>query len=57
MLKWALIFFAISIVTGLLGFTGISAAAGGIAKVLFYIFIVLTVIVIIIALAIGQFVF
>ena len=57
MLKWALIFFVISIVTGLLGFTGISAAAGGIAKILFYIFIALTVIVVIIALAIGQFIF
>jgi uncharacterized membrane protein YtjA (UPF0391 family) len=57
MLKWALIFFVVSIVAGLLGFTGISAATGGIAKILFFVFIVLTAIVIIIALAIGQFVF
>lgn len=57
MLKWALIFFVISVVAGLLGFTGISAATGGIAKVLFFIFIALTAIVIILALAIGQFVF
>ena len=32
MLKWALIFFVISIITGLLGFTGISAASAGIAS-------------------------
>jgi hypothetical protein len=32
MLKWALIFFAISIVAGLLGFSGISAATAGIAR-------------------------
>lgn len=57
MLRWALIFFVISIVTGLLGFTGISAAAGGIAKILFYIFVALLVLTLIIALAIGQFVF
>ena len=57
MLKWALIFFVISIVTRLLGFTGISAASAGIAKILFYVFLVLLVITLIVALAIGQFVF
>ena len=57
MLKWALIFFIISIVTGYLGFGGISAAAGGISKILFFVFIALTVIVVLIALAIGQMVF
>jgi hypothetical protein len=31
MLKWALIFFIISLVAGFLGFSGISAAAAGIA--------------------------
>jgi uncharacterized membrane protein YtjA (UPF0391 family) len=40
MLRWALIFFVISIVAGLFGFTGISAASGGIARVLFFIFLV-----------------
>ncbi len=57
MLKWALIFFVISLITGFLGFTGVSAATGGIAKILFYIFLVLLVITLIVALAIGQFVF
>ena len=35
MLKWALIFAVISIVAGILGFTGIAAGAAGVAKVLF----------------------
>jgi uncharacterized membrane protein YtjA (UPF0391 family) len=41
MLKWALIFFVISIVAALFGFTGIAAGAASIAKVLFFLFIVL----------------
>lgn len=57
MLKWALIFFLISIVAGYFGFYRVSAATGTIAKVLFGIFIILAVIVVIIALMVGQFVF
>jgi uncharacterized membrane protein YtjA (UPF0391 family) len=41
MLKWALIFFVISVVAGALGFTGVAAGAGDIAKILFYVFVVL----------------
>ena len=57
MLKWALIFFAISVIAGLLGFTGLSAATGGIARVLFGIFLVITLIIVVVAFAIGQAVF
>lgn len=57
MLKWALIFFVVSLIAGGLGFTGLSAAAGGIARILFFIFIALAVLTVIIALAIGQLVF
>ncbi|HJU03967.1 MAG TPA: DUF1328 domain-containing protein [Nitrospiraceae bacterium] len=39
MLKWAAIFFVISIVAALLGFTDVAAGAAGIAKVLFFIFL------------------
>lgn len=39
MLRWAIIFFIISLITGVLGFTGISEATAGIAKILFYIFL------------------
>lgn len=35
MLKWALIFLAISVVAGFLGFSGVSSATATIAKVLF----------------------
>ena len=41
MLRWAIAFFIIAILAAVLGFTGISVAAAGIAKILFYIFIIL----------------
>ena len=41
MLRWAIIFFIISVITGLLGFSGISEATAGIAKVLFFIFLIM----------------
>ena len=41
MLRWALIFFLVAFVAALFGFTNIAAAAAGIAKVLFFIFLVL----------------
>ena len=41
MLKWALIFFIISLVAGVLGFTGIATGAAAVAKLLFYIAIAL----------------
>ena len=41
MLGWALTFLVVALVLGLLGFTSIAGAAIGIAKLLFYIFVVL----------------
>ena len=41
MLYWALIFFIVAIVAGLFGFGFIASAAAGIAKILFFIFLVL----------------
>ena len=41
MLKWALIFLAIAVIAGALGFTGVAGAAIGIAKFLFVLFLVL----------------
>jgi uncharacterized membrane protein YtjA (UPF0391 family) len=41
MLRWALLFFAVAIVAGIFGFAGIMVAAAGIAKLLFYLFLVL----------------
>lgn len=40
MLKWAAIFFVISIIAALFGFTGIAAGAAGIAQFLFWVFVV-----------------
>ncbi len=41
MLKWALIFFLVSVVAGVFGFTGIAVGAAEISKILFFIFLVL----------------
>jgi uncharacterized membrane protein YtjA (UPF0391 family) len=41
MLRWALGFFVIAIIAALLGFSGIAVASAGIAKLIFYIFLVL----------------
>jgi uncharacterized membrane protein YtjA (UPF0391 family) len=40
-LRWAIAFFIIALLAAVLGFTGIAVAAAGIAKILFYIFIIL----------------
>jgi uncharacterized membrane protein YtjA (UPF0391 family) len=41
MLRWALAFFVIAIIAAVFGFGGIALAAAGIAKILFFIFLVL----------------
>jgi uncharacterized membrane protein YtjA (UPF0391 family) len=41
MLYWALVFFVVALVAALLGFGVIASAAAGIAKILFFLFLVL----------------
>ena len=41
MLYWAVIFFVIALVAAFLGFGGVAFAAAGIAKILFFVFLVL----------------
>ena len=41
MLKWSIIFLVIALVAALFGFGGIAGTAIGIAKVLFFVFLVL----------------
>jgi len=41
MLHWALVFLVVALVAALFGFTGIYVAAAGIAKVLFFVFLIL----------------
>ena len=41
MLRWALIFLVVAIVAAVFGFGGIAATATGIARILFWVFLVL----------------
>ena len=51
MLGWAVTFFVIALVAAVFGFTGIAVAAATVAKVLFFLFLVLF----IVALVMGIF--
>jgi uncharacterized membrane protein YtjA (UPF0391 family) len=53
-LKWALIFFLVSVVAGIFGFTGISAASADVARFLFYVFVVIFLILLILGLTIFR---
>jgi uncharacterized membrane protein YtjA (UPF0391 family) len=44
MLYWAAVFFIIAIIAAVFGFGGVYVAAAGIAKILFFVFLVLFVI-------------
>lgn len=54
MLKWSVIFFIVSIIAALFGFTDIAAGSAAIAKVLFYIFLVLFLVSLVAALLFGK---
>jgi uncharacterized membrane protein YtjA (UPF0391 family) len=54
MLKWAFIFLVISLIAGALGFTGVAAGAGRIAKILFGVFLAIFVVLLILALLAGE---
>ena len=51
MLNWALTFLVIALLAAVFGFTGIAVASAGIAKILFYLFLVLFVVSLIAGLA------
>ena len=51
MLYWALVFLLVSLVAALFGFGGISVAAADIARILFFVFIVLFVLSLVFGLA------
>jgi len=57
MLKLALFFFIVSIIAGVFGFTGISVAAAGIAKVLFFVFLIAFVVLPVLGLVVGSAIF
>jgi uncharacterized membrane protein YtjA (UPF0391 family) len=41
LLRWAIGFFIVALIAAVLGFGGIAVAAAGIAKIIFYLFVVL----------------
>lgn len=57
MLKWAIIFFIISLVAGFFGFGGVASGSRKIAKVLFAIALVIFLIVLIFGVMLGTLVF
>jgi uncharacterized membrane protein YtjA (UPF0391 family) len=44
MLRWALLCLVVAMVAGIFGFAGVMVAAAGVAKLLFYVFLVLFVV-------------
>ncbi len=54
MLKWAAIFFVISLIAGLLGFTGVAVASASIAKFFFFLFLALCAVFLIAGLVAGA---
>ena len=57
MLKLALLFFVISLIAGVLGFTGIARGARGIAKVLFFIAAAIFLVILVFGVMLGMLVF
>jgi uncharacterized membrane protein YtjA (UPF0391 family) len=57
MLKWAIIFFVVSLVAGFFGFTGVASTARTIAKVLFFIALAIFLIVLVFGVILGKLVF
>jgi uncharacterized membrane protein YtjA (UPF0391 family) len=57
MLKWAIIFFIISVVAGYFGFTGVASATRTLAKVLFFIAVAVFLIVLVFGVMLGMLVF
>jgi uncharacterized membrane protein YtjA (UPF0391 family) len=54
MLRWAVIFFIVSIVAAVFGFGGISEATADIAQILFYIFLGVFVLMLVLGLVSGK---
>ena len=57
MLKWAIIFFIVSVVAGYFGFTGVASTTRTLAKVLFFIALAVFLIVLVFGVMLGMLVF
>ncbi len=54
MLRWALIFLVLALVAGLLGFTGVAGESMAIARILFYVFLVIFIVGLLYSLITGR---
>jgi uncharacterized membrane protein YtjA (UPF0391 family) len=54
MLRWALFFFVLSLVAGLFGFTGIAVASASIARLLFFVVLVIFLVMLVMGLMAGE---
>lgn len=54
LLKWALIFLVVSIIAAVFGFTDISAASADIARILFYIFVIIFVVLLVLGMVAAR---
>ncbi len=54
MLRWALIFFVVSVIAGVFGFTGVAAGSAAIAKTLFFLALALFVVFLVAGLSVGR---
>jgi uncharacterized membrane protein YtjA (UPF0391 family) len=54
MLRWALIFLVVAIIAAVFGFGNISAAATDIAKILFFVFLVVFLVTLVLGLVKGK---
>jgi uncharacterized membrane protein YtjA (UPF0391 family) len=57
MIKWAIIFFIISLVAGFFGFSGVAAGSWTIAKILFFIALTIFLVVLVFGVLLGALVF
>jgi uncharacterized membrane protein YtjA (UPF0391 family) len=57
MIKWAIIFFIISLLAGFFGFSGVAEGSRTIAKILFYIALAIFLIVLVFGVMLGMLVF
>jgi uncharacterized membrane protein YtjA (UPF0391 family) len=57
MLKWALIFFIISVIAGVFGFAGIASGAATIAKWLFFIAVAIFILFLVLGIVAGEAIF
>ena len=57
MIKWAIVFFVISLIAGFFGFAGVASGTRTIAKVLFFVALVVFVIVLVFGVMLGKLVF